>query len=96
MRILLNARRSPVCAEQEWPLEAVTVECSHERIHRHDLKDCDESEDVYVDPIRRHILIRCELGSEQRGYVARIARRCLVHRTLETSPRIEDEMDFVA
>ena len=53
------------------------------------------SEDVYVDLIRRYILIQGDLDSKHRERVTRIARRCPVHRTLESAPRIEDEMDFV-
>ena len=88
MTILLYVRR------KGWPLESVTVECSHERVHCCDLEDCEDSEDAYVERIRRHILIHGDLDTEQQQRIARIARRCPVHKTLESAPRIEDELDF--
>ena len=90
MTILLYVRR------KEWPLESVTVECSHERVHCRDLEDCEESDSAYVELIRRYILMQGDLDPEQRERIARIARRCPVHRTLESAPGIEDELDFVA
>ena len=90
MTILLYTRR------KGWPLRSVTVECSHERVHCRDLEDCEDGDGTYIDLIRRHILLRGELDDEQRDRIARISRRCPMHRTLESSPRIQDEVDLVA
>ncbi len=89
MTILLYVRR------KEWPLESVTVECSHERVHCRDAEDCDESDQAYIDLIRRHIVLKGDLTDEQRDRIGRVSRRCPVHRTLEAAPRIEDELDVV-
>ena len=89
MTILLYVRR------KGWTLKSVTVECGHERVHCRDLEDCDESDDAYVEVIRRYILLEGDLTEEQRDRVAWIARRCPIHRTLVSTPRIEDELDLV-
>ena len=90
MTILLYVRR------KGWPLESVTVECSHERTHSEDLEDCEEDEGGRIETIRRYILLKGELTEEQRKRIGWIALRCPVHRTLEPSPRIVDEIDVVA
>lgn len=87
MAILLYSRR------REWPLEAVTVECSHERVHCRDLEDCEEDDRAYVNLIRRNISLKGDLSDDQIDRIGRIARRCPVHRTLESGPMIEDEID---
>ncbi len=89
MTILLYVRR------KGWPLKSVTVECSHERVHCRDIEDCEESDQAYVELIRRYIVLEGDLDDGQRERVARIARRCPVHRTLESAPVIQDEVDLV-
>lgn len=89
MTILLYVRR------KEWPLESVSVECSHERVHRRDMEDCEDGDRAYVDVIRRYILVKGDLDQEQIDRIAHIARRCPVHRTLESPPSIVDEVDLV-
>ena len=71
------------------------MECSHERVHRRDMEDCEEGDRAYVDVIRRHILVKGDLDQEQKDRIAHIARRCPVHRTLESPPRIVDAVDLV-
>ena len=89
MTILLYARR------KGWPLESVTVECSHERVHRRDLDDSEEREGAYISLIRLLILLRGDLSEQQRERIAWIAARCPVHRTLESRPRIEQQVELV-
>ena len=89
MTILLYVRR------KGWPVRSVTVECSHERVHCRDAEDCDEGEQAYIEVVRRHILVEGTLTAEQRERVGRISRRCPVHRTLQSSLRIDDEMEVV-
>ena len=89
MTVLLYTRR------KGWPLESVSVECSHERVHRHDVEDCEERDDVLIDLIRRYIALKGDLTDDPRDRIAAIARRCPVHRTLGSGPRIEDEVDLV-
>ena len=78
-----------------WPLESVTVELSHERVHRDDLDDCEDNERAFIDLIKRQIVLRGNLTDEQRDRIAYIAKRCPLHRTLESKPRIEDRVEVV-
>jgi uncharacterized OsmC-like protein len=64
-----------------WPLEEVTVNLRHSRIHASDCADC-ETKDVMLDRIERDIHLAGPLTSEQRSRLIEIANKCPVHRTL--------------
>ena len=87
MTLLLYARR------KGWPLEGVTIELSHERMHARDMDECEENDNIMLNVIRRYIVIKGDLDGEQRQRLLTIARRCPVHRTLTEGPRIIDDMD---
>jgi putative redox protein len=87
MTLLLYARR------KGWPLEGVTVELSHARMHARDCEECEEEDDVMLDVIRRDISLRGNLNGNQRERLAHIARRCPVARTLEAGPRVLDRVE---
>lgn len=87
MTLLLYARR------KGWPLEGVTIELSHERMHARDMDECEENDNTMLNVIRRYIVIKGDLDGEQRQRLLTIARRCPVHRTLTEGPRIIDDMD---
>lgn len=70
-----------------WPLEGVTVDLSHDRIHAADCEDC-RTEEGLVDVIRRAIAVRGELDDAQRARLFEIADRCPVHRTLTNEIKI--------
>ena len=89
MTILLYVRR------KGWPLESVSVRCSHERARGRDVEGCEHDHDARVDLIRRHIELKGELTEEQRERIAYIATRCPMHRTLETPPHISDAVEVV-
>ena len=89
MTLLMYVRR------KGWPLESVMVELSHERVHRDDLEDSEDNERAFIDLIKRQIVLRGNLTDEQRERIAYIARRCPLHRTLESKPRIEDRVEVV-
>jgi putative redox protein len=63
------------------PLERVTVELSHSRIHAADCETCETKEGM-VDRIERGITLRGNLNAEQRERLLEIADKCPVHRTL--------------
>jgi putative redox protein len=63
------------------PLERVTVELSHSRIHAADCETCETKEGM-VDRIERGITLRGNLNTEQRERLLEIADKCPVHRTL--------------
>ncbi|MFT5145268.1 MAG: putative OsmC-like protein [Thalassolituus oleivorans] len=67
---------------KEWPLEAVRVEVSHEKVHAKDC-DCETDATGRIDLIRRDIWLEGPLDDAQRGRLMEIANRCPVHRTLE-------------
>ncbi len=83
MTILLYCRR------KEWPVEGVTVECSHRRAAG------GEAEGPY-DEIRCRILLEGNITDERRDRILRIAGRCPVRRTLESKPRIVEEIEVVS
>jgi len=66
---------------KDWPLERVTVELQHSRIHARDCAEC-ETESGMVDRIERAITVEGDLTREQRNRLLEIADRCPVHRTL--------------
>ena len=67
---------------KQLPLEAVSVELSHKRIHAEDCRSC-ESTEGRVDHIERTLRIRGPLSDEQCDRLVEIAGKCPVHRTLK-------------
>jgi putative redox protein len=63
------------------PLERVTVELNHSRIHASDCENCETKEGM-LDRIERAITMRGALDAEQRRRLLEIADKCPVHRTL--------------
>jgi len=76
---------------KKWPLEAVSVELKHNKIHA---KDCDacETQNAMVDQIERWIDIMGPLDEKQRRRLLEIADRCPVHRTLHSEVIIETKL----
>jgi putative redox protein len=85
MTILLYARR------KGWPVERVTVELEHDRVHAEDCLAC-EDKDAKLDRIRKRIVVDGPLHDDQRARLEEIARKCPVNRTLLGTIRIEDEL----
>jgi putative redox protein len=63
------------------PLEQVTVELRHDRIHAADCESCETKEGM-IDRIERAITLRGRLDAVQRQRLMEIADKCPVHRTL--------------
>ena len=82
MTIRMYARR------KDWPLEHVSVDISHDKIHA---QDCDECPDksAKIDQFKRVIHLAGALDADQRSRLMQIADRCPVHRTLEGTIKIE-------
>ena len=74
-----------------WPLEAVTVRLSQERIHAKDCGEC-ETEEGRIDRIEREIELEGPLDDKQRRRLLEIADMCPVHRTLTTEVLIENAL----
>lgn len=75
-------------SHKELPLEHVSVQLRHERIHAKDCQDC-EQQHGYIDRIQRFIKLDGALTDEQKQRILQIADRCPVHRTLENKPIIQ-------
>ncbi len=76
MTIRMYARR------KKWPLEHVSVDITHNKIHATDCSHC-ETETGKIDQFRRVITLEGNLDDDQRSRLMAIADRCPVHRTLE-------------
>jgi putative redox protein len=63
------------------PLERVTVELSHSRVHAADCETCETKEGM-IDRIERAIALRGNLDPQQLERLREIADKCPVHRTL--------------
>ena len=90
MTLLMYTRR------KGWPLEAVTVELDHQRVHRDDSEKSETSGKAYMEIISRRIALHGDLTEEQRDRIAYIAARCPVSRTLQANPLVEDEVEVVS
>ena len=64
-----------------WPLERVTAQVKHSRIHAKDCEEC-ESEKGFIDRLEKVLTIEGDLDETQRARLVEIASRCPVHRTL--------------
>jgi putative redox protein len=85
MTLRLYARR------KGWPLEEVTVELEHAKVHAQDCADC-EDEAGRLDRIQRRIRLRGRLDPVQVARLAEIARRCPIHKTLIAGVRVADDV----
>ena len=65
------------------PLERVTVELKHEKIHATDCAEC-ETKEGKIDRIERLIGLEGTLDPAQRQKLLEIANKCPVHRTLHS------------
>jgi putative redox protein len=81
MTVAMYARR------KGWPLEGVTVELSHSRIHAEDCAER-ETEEGFLDRIDRVVHFAGPLTAEQRARLREIADKCPVHRTLTSEINI--------
>ena len=65
------------------PLERVTVDLAHDKIHAADCADC-ETREGRIDRIERVITLEGGLDGQQRAKLLEIANKCPVHRTLQS------------
>jgi len=77
MTIRMYARR------KQWPLDGVTVDVTHDKVHAQDAAAADGP--TKVDAFNREIRLSGDLDTEQRQKLLEIADKCPVHRTLEKS-----------
>lgn len=80
------------CERKGWPLQGVSAEFRHQRIHARDCEDCDDDQRGYLDRITSDIRIEGDFTDEQRTRLMEVAVRCPVHKTLEKSVSLRDEV----
>ena len=85
MTIALYARR------KGWPLEGVTVQLEHSKVHAADCAECETKEGM-LDRIEREISLTGALTPDQRAKLLDIANRCPVHRTLTSEINIRTRL----
>ena len=69
--------------QKKLPLERVTVDLAHDKIHAADCAGC-ETKEGKIDRIERVIELEGELGEAERAKLLEIANKCPVHRTLHS------------
>lgn len=78
---------------KKLPLDRVTVEVAHDRIHADDCASCAEGRTGQVDRFTRRIHLEGPaLTDADRAKLVEIADKCPVHRTLEASSTIATEL----
>ena len=85
MTLAMYARR------KQWPLEAVTVQLRHSRIHAADCEAC-ETKEGFLDHIQRDVQLTGSLSEEQRARLLDIANKCPVHRTLASEIHVQTRL----
>jgi len=78
-----------------WPLENVSVQLTHKRLHAADARDC-ETGRCLIEHIDVALELDGPLTDDQRHRLAEIAERCPVHRTLLGEIEIVTRLDALA
>jgi len=73
---------------KNMPLERVTVDLSHDKVHAADCEACETKEGM-IDRIDRVITLAGALDDGQRARLLEIADKCPVHRTLTSEIEIK-------
>ena len=73
---------------KQFPLERVSVELEHAKIHAQDCADC-ETREGKIDRIVRVIRLEGTLDAAQRAKLLEIANKCPVHRTLHSEVQVQ-------
>lgn len=73
------------------PLEQVSVEVRHDRIHAEDCADCEQMEGR-IDVFERAIALQGPLDDPTRARLLAIADKCPVHRTLEAGAKVRTSL----
>jgi len=74
------------------PLDKVSVEIGHHKIHADDCLDC-ESKDTKVDVFSRELSFEGDLTDAQRQRMLEIADKCPVHKTLHNEIKITTKLN---
>jgi len=85
MTLLLYARR------KEWPLEGVTVEIEHDRIHADDAANVEKPGGL-VERFQIDLVLRGDLDEAQVGRLRDISTRCPMRKTLAATHVFEESV----
>ncbi|MEO1680526.1 MAG: bifunctional alpha/beta hydrolase/OsmC family protein [Pseudomonadota bacterium] len=85
MTVRMYARR------KGWPLEHVSVDVSHEKVHGQDKNQTEAGGGSRIDRFFRRVRLVGDLTDEQRARLLEIADKCPVHRTLEAGAEVLTE-----
>ncbi len=72
---------------KQLPLDRVTIQLSHDKIHAEDCEDC-ETKEGKIDRIERVISMEGALDPDDRARLMEIADKCPVHKTLTSEIKI--------
>jgi putative redox protein len=75
-----------------WPLEGVTMNMKHYRIHAEDCEDCESEEKGKIDVIDVDIAFEGDLTKEQIERLKDISTRCPIHKTLNSETKIRTKL----
>ena len=70
-----------------WPLESISVDVKHGRVHADDCADC-ETKKGMIDHLYKTVRLVGDLDDDQFARLMQVADRCPVHRTLTREIRI--------
>jgi putative redox protein len=76
---------------KKLPLERVTVELRHDKIHAQDCAEC-ETREGRVDRIERIVRLEGALDEAMRAKLLEIAGKCPVHRTLHSEVTVPTQL----
>lgn len=85
MTIRMYARR------KGWPLDHVSVDVQHDKIHAHECAECETKEGTLVQ-FTRVLNLTGDLDDAQRARLMEIADRCPIHKTLESEISIKTKL----
>ena len=86
MTILLYSRR------KQWSLISIEVESNHSRIVRNGKGSNISDGANHTEEIRNKITIVGDLSSEQEDRLLKVADKCPVHRTIQSTPMISNQI----
>jgi len=76
---------------KEWPLDAIEVRLSHQKLHTKDCEAC-ETDKGFVDHVERRITLEGPQDDERRQRLLEIADKCPVHKTLHGEVIVETQL----
>jgi uncharacterized OsmC-like protein/alpha/beta superfamily hydrolase len=76
---------------KEWPLDSVTVNLNHQKVHAADCEGC-QTKEGKLDQIEREIELSGALDDQQKKRLMQIAERCPVHRTLNAEIVVKSKL----